>query len=246
MNSNEIKKKIHGIFNNIEINHVDIFEQCTKHICTAQFTNNKVFFLDELIVKILNDPEAWNELQKLRNVQKMSTIAVGYLIYKLTQIMPEGGCYLNIGTWKGYTLLAGMLNHERESIGVDSFQQFQFPKEEFYKVYEQFKHEKTAFHEMQYQHYFQNIHEQKPISFYFYDGAHDYEYQYESLELAHPYLLKNSFILVDDTNVIDPRKATFDFLLKHNNEYEIVLDQLTANNGHPSFHNGIMLLLKVR
>ncbi len=245
MNSNQLKKRVHEIFNNIEINHIDVFEQCAKHIVTAQFSQNKVFFLDELIVKIENDPDAWDQLLRLRTVKKMSTIAVGYLIYKLTQIMPEGGCYLNIGTWKGYTLLAGMLNEERESIGVDSFEQFQFPKEEFYHVYEQFKHEKSAFHEMKYQDYFKNIHKQ-PISFYFYDGMHDYEYQYESLELAHPHLLKHSFILVDDTNVIDPRKATLDFLVKHHTEYEIVLDQLTANNGHPSFHNGIMLLLKVR
>ena len=67
-----------------------------------------------------------------------------------------------------------------------------------------------------------------------------------ALQLAHPHLAIGGILLVDDTNWQEPYDATLGFLNSHRENYKVVLDQKTAENGHPTFWNGIMALLRVR
>ena len=81
-----------------------------------------------------------------------------------------------------------------------------------------------------------------PIGFYYYDGSHDYKSQSRALELASPYLVPGSLILVDDTNWDAPRSATQDFIAMDGRPYDVLLDIKTAGNLSPFFWNGLMLL----
>jgi hypothetical protein len=51
--------------------------------------------------------------------------------------------------------------------------------------------------------------------------------------------------LIDDANDESVIAGTNDFLGWSNNQYEIVAKKLTANNCHPTFWNGILLLRKI-
>ncbi len=82
----------------------------------------------------------------------------------------------------------------------------------------------------------------RKISFYFYYGAHAYEHQLEGLRMAEPFFAPECYILIDDVNWAEPRRATFEFIASSARTYEVVLDRRTAHNGHPTFWNGIMLL----
>ena len=192
------------------------------------------------------DDEMRRFLAPLRRVEgKMSTAANAFLIYSISQHLEENEAYLNIGVWKGFTFLAGVLNRSCLSIGVDNFSLFGGPKAEFHANYDKFKHERSSFFEMDYKQYLAEQHGDTPIGFYFYDGAHDYQNQFDALVAAERLLSKNAIVLVDDTNFPDAWRATLDFVRDRHPRFEIIFDQFTAGNLHPTYHNGLMLLRKV-
>lgn len=184
---------------------------------------------------------------KLLEIPKMSTFAIGSLINKAVRDMPEGQCYVNIGVWHGFSLLAGMLgNPDKKCIGVDNFSEFGGPRLEFRDRYLKARSDKHHFFEMDYRPYFQALHNPKDlIGFYFYDGSHDYASQLQGLRAAEPFLGDGALIMVDDTNWPDPDRATRYFMEASDSEWDIVLDEKTSSNGHPTWWNGILVIQKL-
>ncbi|MBI2478942.1 MAG: class I SAM-dependent methyltransferase [Planctomycetia bacterium] len=191
------------------------------------------------------DEEIYATLACLQEVDGMSTIAMAYIINELTRHTSEGECYLNIGVFKGFSFLAGVVNQDCVSIGIDNFSQFGGPEEEFRRNYQLVSHSNSAFHNIDYVNYFAEHQQIPPIGVYFYDGDHAYEHQRRALDLALPHLAERAVILVDDTNWKAPRKATLDFVMANHPRFEIVVDQTTASTGHPTYWNGMMILQKV-
>lgn len=189
------------------------------------------------------DAEVRTMLNPLLNVEGMSTIAIAYIIYELTKFLDPEEVYLNIGVWKGYSFLAGVLNKDAISIGVDNFSEFGGPRDEFLLNYAPLRHEKSSFFDMSYERYLETIHQSK-IGLYFYDGAHDYNSQMESLTRAESFFSNNTVIIVDDSNLQPARDATLEFIRCRHGQYEILMDQLTSINYHPTYHNGLMILRK--
>ena len=185
-----------------------------------------------------------DEFTELCAIPRMSTFAIGALINKAVHDMPNGQCYLNIGVWHGFSLLAGMLgNPDKKCIGVDNFSEFGGPRLEFRKRFLEAKSENHEFFEMGYQQYFAGFHKGL-IGFYFYDGSHDYKSQLNGLQIAEPFLADDALIMVDDTNWPDPEKATLDFMEQSKFNYEIILNEKTCQNMHPTWWNGIMIIQK--
>jgi hypothetical protein len=89
---------------------------------------------------------------------------------------------------------------------------------------------------------FFELHCRGPIGLYYYDADHSYQSQLEGLLLAEPHLAPGAYILIDDINWPERRKATSDFLARSNGRYRVVLDQRTAANEHPTFWNGLIVL----
>ena len=83
-----------------------------------------------------NDLDLRKELIK---IDSMSTYAIGYLINRICKNLSKNQVYLNIGCWKGFSLVAGMINTQCKVIGVDNFSQFTGPKNDFFKNFENLK-----------------------------------------------------------------------------------------------------------
>ncbi len=174
----------------------------------------------------------------------MSTIAIGAILNECVREMPEDACYLNIGTWYGYSLFSGMIgNAGKWCIGVDSFEQFDHPKSECLRRFEELRSDRHVFHVTDWRQYMEK-HTQK-IGVLFYDADHSETCQYESLLLCDPFIIEGGIVVVDDTNWTGPRRATERFLRDHNN-YEVLFDVATFCNCHPTFWNGLMVLRKKR
>lgn len=197
----------------------------------------------------LANTQIWDRSCALMNldflrIPRLSTIAIGYIINQLVKGMKREHKFVNVGVWHGFSLLAGIVgNQDKECIGIDNFSDPIDTRNPFFAQFERFKGPKSAFHAMDYENYFREIH-QGSIGVYFYDGAHSYEHQHKGLLIADPYLAPGSYVLVDDTNDPEPRAATLDFLARQRNRYSLVLDKPTANNGHPTYWNGLMVLRK--
>lgn len=189
---------------------------------------------------------------KYLETPRMSTIANGYIINRLVQNMPDSLVYLNIGTWCGFSFFSGIIgNPNKRCIGVGNFSfggavgSGDNPKVKkiFDFQYQLFKTDKSLFFDLDYEEYFKNTHKDS-IGVYFYDGEHTYEHQMKGLLVADRFIAPGGYVIVDDTNMPDPRNATLDFIQKMQGSYSLVFDVETPNNGHPTFWNGLMILRK--
>jgi hypothetical protein len=184
------------------------------------------------------------KLGALCNIPRMSTFAIGAIINRTVASMAVNARFINVGVWHGFTLLSGMTeNPDKVCIGVDDFSEFGGPKEQFLQRFNEQKSANHYFYDIDYREYFAKIHSGE-IGFYIYDANHSYENQLMGLKLAEPFFGKNCIVLVDDTNGVDPRQATLDFINHNRNKYEILLDAKTRGNYHPTFWNGIIVFRK--
>ena len=206
----------------------------------------KDFIFSNLIIK--NKDKSDLILKKeLMKIDSMSTYAIGHVINKICQKLNNDENYVNIGVWKGFSLIAGMLNTNCSVYGNDNFSQFDGPKEEFTKKFNLLKNEeKHFFYECDYKNFFIKYEKlNKPINFYYYDGEHSYKNQFENLIIAKDYFKSGTIILVDDVNFQEVEAGTKDFINKYPNDYKILKDIKTANNHcHPSYWNGLFLFQK--
>ena len=60
----------------------------------------------------------------LLQIESMSTYAMGHIINQVSKNLSSDQLYLNIGCWKGFSLIAGMIDTSCKVIGVDDFSQF--------------------------------------------------------------------------------------------------------------------------
>lgn len=201
--------------------------------------------LDAINTRLPAPHTADTALRRLGRIPRMSTIGIAAMINRGVALMPQDQCYVNVGVWNGYTLLAGMVgNSGRKSIGVDNFSQFGGPRDEFLKRFEQHRGPLDEFHDLDYEEYFAN-HHRTPIGFYFYDGEHSYENQLKGLQVAEPFFSPGCRILIDDTNIPAARDAMEDFRAASARRYEVLLDKPTSRNLHPALWNGVIVLERV-
>ena len=221
------------------------FFRFKKGLCKLIDLDRKFTFSNCILDK---DVENINLKKALLKIDSMSTYAIGHLVNQICQRLTENQIYLNIGCWKGFTLISGMLGTSCKVIGVDNFSQFDGPKNIFYSNFEKYKNKKKHFfYDQDYKVFFKNFEKKnEKVSFYYYDGEHSYKNQYENLEIADNVLDKNSIVLIDDINFQEVEKGTKDFLNKTKSNYKVLKEIKTANNHcHPSFWNGIMILKKL-
>ena len=220
------------------------FFRIKKGLCKIINLDKRFTFNNCILDKDVENIKLKNALLK---VDSMSTYAVGHLVNQICQQLSEKQIYLNIGCWKGFTLISGMIDTSCKVIGVDNFSQFDGPKKEFYFNFKRFQNEqKHFFYNEDYKVFFKKFEKKsEKIAFYYYDGEHSYKNQLENLEIADNFLDKGSIVLIDDINFSEVERGTKDFLSKTKSSYKILKEIKTANNHcHPSFWNGIMILEK--
>lgn len=182
-------------------------------------------------------------LLSLADVPRMSSLAIGLLLFEAVRRMSPAQSYLNIGVWQGFSLLLGMLAQPHGNvIGVDNFSEWGGPRAEFAARFAKTRGPSHRFYEMDYLHYFKNV-AIPPLGVYFYDGPHRELDQSRGLELAHPHLAPGALVFVDDTNLFQVQAPTMAFLQNHP-EYRLLFNVYTEHNRHPTWWNGLMILQK--
>lgn len=159
--------------------------------------------------------------------------------------------YLEVGTHTGSTVNAFMKHNRNKVTVIDMW------KED--KVYETFKNT-SASHigDNELSIIKSNCWDVDPYSIgtfriFFYDGDHSYRSQYRALIHFYPCMEKRFVFVIDDWNLLDVRKGTFDSIRDLNYKVIYQFEQRTTNNDdyapmHLSFqygdwHNGVGILL---
>jgi hypothetical protein len=190
------------------------------------------------------DRETKEALSEVCKVPRMGTFAIGAIINYIVSSLPPDTAFVNVGVWHGFSFLCGLINNPvRKCIGIDNFSEFGGPRVEFLKRFENFKGSNHEFYDMDYLEYFSKIHKES-IGFYIYDGNHSKENQFNGLLTAEPFFADNCLILIDDINWPEPMEGTNEFIKQSRHSYEVIAEQRTSHNCHPTYWNGIMLLKK--
>ena len=140
---------IEKIFNDLrfKVNPIDDYRSSYKFRLIKSFykllKKEKDYVFDNCIIK---EEKIDLDLRKeLIKIDSMSTYAIGYLINRICKNLSKSQVYLNIGCWKGFSLIAGMVNTQCKVIGVDNFSQFSGPKNEFLNNFNNLKNQNLFF-----------------------------------------------------------------------------------------------------
>ena len=225
------------------------------------FNKEKKFINSHTIFKNLKQDEQ-EVLNKISLIDTMSKISIGFIVNQICKNLKSEDVYLNIGVWRGFTMFAGMINTECEVYGVDNFSfNYNEGNNSLNNIVEEKKarayfsahlkkfqdKKKHFFFDMDYKKFFTLWEKRKKaIDFYYYDGEHSYDNQYQNLIIANNFFKRGTIILVDDYNEDNVEKATLDFVAKFDSDFKILKEIKTANKYiHPTYANGIVLIEKI-
>lgn len=225
------------------------FEQCPFLVCM-----NLERFLQALpdsfyawgtLCAYPRDPRRYIEVSD--TVQGMSTPSTMHVLNLAVGCLGEGEAYLEVGTWRGLTLIGAMLgNAGKAAYTIDNSVMTEHNKDDEpsqvvwarnvakYSV-------AATYIEGEVPAVFASL-SLPPVGVYFFDGDKaTTEAAYEGLAGAAPLLSEMACIIVDDANTPQIREAIYWFCQHHPKAVKL-LDLPTPANCWPSFWNGLIVL----
>lgn len=224
-----------------------------KNILKKEWNNYKTdFHPKNRRMKVLKD----------KKIDGMSSENIRYLINEVVKRSVKNGTYLEVGTYRGCSLLSACLfNRSTRCIGIDDFSEFDgtkviknglcIDKKDNKKILkknlQKFRNPKNIeFYEEDYEKAIKKIFSKEPklkIDCYFYDGEHSYENQLNGLQIVLPHLKKKCIIFIDDVNFKEVEKATQDFM-KMYPEFKSAFKIKTYGNYSDDWWNGFQILIR--
>jgi len=134
-------------------------------------------------------------------------------------IINQETSYLEIGTWKGSTLISALYkNTPAYHIAIDNFTQFTGPRLEFHKNTRRLLDYDNRANFLDADCFAINPLDFgiKDINTYFYDGEHSYDSQYKAIAHYYNSLAKEFILIVDDYNWEEVQRGTMDALRDNN------------------------------
>ncbi len=157
-------------------------------------------------------------------------------------LLEPGEVYLEVGTWKGLSLIGAMWgNIDKEFCAIDNFSQFGNVKRDFHANLRRWWPsgrlvfiERDCFSVLRSNRFFVG----RKVGVYFYDGDHSYESQFRGLQYIQSHLSDCALVVIDDTAYPHVRAATTTFMTFHRG-YRLLFDLRSAYDGEPRWWNGI-------
>ncbi len=135
------------------------------------------------------------------------------LLNLAAHLVDAGECYLEVGSFRGTSLVSAGLGNPGEYVAVDDFSKEGGSSEALLANCARFgvEHvtvvEGDAFEILR-----DGTLEGRTVGVYYYDGLHSYEAQLDGLVLIEPYLAARALIVVDDSDWDRVARATGDYL----------------------------------
>ena len=154
-----------------------------------------------------------------------------------------GESYVEVGTFKGTSLIAAMLGNAGDFVGIDNFSFSDGSREELAANLERFGCtqaeilEGDAFDLLR-----GGALERRRVGVYYYDNGHAYEQQLEGLRLVEPHLTSPALMIIDDTDWERVARATTDYLAQQPRA-RLLLEIVGKDRGQPWWWEGVHILL---
>lgn len=194
-------------------------------------------------IQPFNPPLPFQDDRAVHNY--MSTPTIYGLLRQL--VTETGGPYLEIGSYRGMSLLAAGQDNDITCIGIDNFTGTGYRAENEVILMQQIEpYDNIRFFKQDYRDGFGTVKKmRKKFGVIFLDGPHGKEETAEQLEHAAKLIKKGGFIVVDDLNKTEVSFALDQFMqTTAGKKYEIVLDQTTKDRNDPVWWNGLAVIQK--
>ena len=182
-------------------------------------------------------------------VQGMSSVKKLKLLRNAYSFLPPDECYLEIGTFVGKSLISAMVNNEpRTTYACDNFSQFNDVSSEKILLENLRKYglkDRVTFYNNDFRKILHPQFIKEPIGLYLYDGAHDFDSQYQAIKQAEHLLSDHALVIVDDWRFADDshsyaKAGTLNAIEESVNKYELLYDLPARFNGdHATWWNGV-------
>lgn len=191
-------------------------------------------------------------IEVLEHIEKyMTTPSTMHFLNLAVQHMAPDECYMEVGTWRGATLIGALIGNEAYGVAIDDDSMDEHDGDER-KSWDVWDENVKAF----------GVAEraigvhcsvpavfdepslfQRPVGVYLFDGdkATD-EAAYAGLSGALPFLAPEALIILDDANDIHVRRAAWQLCATYRQHAMLILDLPTPGNCWPMFWNGIMAI----
>jgi hypothetical protein len=185
----------------------------------------------------------------LESIQAMTTPSNMHLLNLAVQHMGAGECYLEVGTWRGSTLIGALLGNAAHGIAIDNDTMDEHDKDERSSMDVWVENvttfgllERTTYVDGSVPEVWGRL-QTPPIGVYLFDGDKStVDAAYEGIASAIPYLADEALIFVDDGNELNIRMAVHRVHQETRGHSATVLDIPTPGNCWPCFWNGVLVL----
>lgn len=166
--------------------------------------------LNNIAEQLLVANDDYQGAQPLVDIEGLSSARVCRFLNDLVRGMDASESYLEVGTWKGKTLLSAALDNQGKiCFACDKFRVLGrftglgcLAKQALYRNIERFSGQSAEiiFHHTTSARLFRERRIGGPIGVYFYDGDHSFAGTYHGISAAIPCLSQRAVVLVDDWN----------------------------------------------
>jgi protein O-GlcNAc transferase len=157
--------------------------------------------------------------------------------------LPVGETYVEVGSFRGTSLIAAMLGNEEKSfIAIDDFSMRDASRRALEESLRRFDLEGVtilegdAFVILR-----DDVLPPSSVGVYYYDAAHTYDQQLDGLRLAEPYLAPQALLIVDDTDWDFVADATRDYLAGEPRA-QLILELPGKKADRPAWWEGVQVL----
>jgi hypothetical protein len=207
------------------------------------------------IIKMLTEFELGSTSQEIQTMAKTLEGMSGHgnmqILNNAVRLMDSSSVYMEVGTWKGKTLISAALDNSNLCTGIDNFSQFGESESLKRGLQEQLDRYAGRLNvrmiEGDYREVLGSLPIQKNVEVYLYDGHHAEEHQYEGIKRAIPHLTDEAIIFVDDS-AGGSRKDVFaahDRLLRDGYNLSIVR-HFESPEGEQGYWQGLLAVKYVR
>ena len=193
-------------------------------------------FLRELPEQLADVSRFEQVLEDVPGLAKPNNLA---LLNVAARCLSPGEHYVEVGTYRGTSLIAAHLDNDGEFVAIDNWQMGDGSHEQLEQNLERYGLAASIIDGDAFETLRAGI--PSPVGVYYYDNGHEYEQQLDGMRLAEPYLASPALVIVDDTDWERVERAVDDYLASQPRATEIFRAD-GKDRGHPEWWEGMRVL----
>jgi predicted O-methyltransferase YrrM len=164
------------------------------------------------------------------------------LLNLAASLLGPGESYVEVGSFKGLSLIAAMLGNRGDFVGIDDFSMSQGSRA---LLEANVRRHGLAGHTILEGDAFSLLRSGalagRGVGVYYYDAAHDYRSQLEALRLIEPHLVDGALLVVDDTDWTQVSRALRDYR-RRQPRVRLLVELDGKDRGQPWWWEGVQVL----